>query len=60
LAQPDTREHPAMTTDRQAPIRNQCVANMKTLPALPVQSSPNRTTVPLTQKSGHFQAAFTG
>jgi len=53
-------EPPATATVRQTPTRNQRVDNMKTLPAMPVQSSPYRTFVPLTQKSGHFQAAFTG
>jgi hypothetical protein len=59
--QPDTIEVPAIATVRQTPKWNQRFGNMKTLPAMPVQSSPkNRTIVPLTEKSGHFQAAFTG
>jgi hypothetical protein len=34
---------------------------MKTLPAMPVQSSPKTGHLfPVTEKSGHFQAAFTG
>jgi hypothetical protein len=58
--QPDIIPHAAINAAKQTPTRTLCIAIMKTLPSHAGAIIAATILRQVAQKSGHFQAAFTG
>jgi hypothetical protein len=58
--QPDIIAQLATSAAKLTPTRTLCIAIMKTLPSYAGAFDPIAEVTPVAQKSGQFQAAFTG
>jgi hypothetical protein len=58
--QPEINPQHATSAAKLTPTRTLCIAIMKTLPSQPGAFDPIAVSTPVAQKSGQFQAAFTG